>query len=66
MANTSKQQHYEQIKISLIFSSSDESNDVEAKDEIDSDANESQDEGDEATDTAVDEDAADSEDPGKK
>lgn len=41
-------------------------NDVEANDEIDSDVNETQDEGDEATDTAVDEDAADSEENGNK
>jgi len=50
---------------SVVFFS-DESNDVQSKDDIDDEANEPQDDGDEATDTAVDEEAADSEDPGEK
>ena len=50
-----------------IFFSLEEDNDVESKDEIDSDSTDlTDDDSDEATDTAVDTDDADSEESGKK
>ena len=53
-------------KYTSIFFSLEEDNDVESKDEIDSDSTDlTDDDSDEATDTAVDTDDADSEDSGK-
>ena len=54
-------------KYTCILFSLEEDNDVESKDEIDSDSTDlTADDSDEATDTAVDTDDADSEDSGKK
>ena len=54
-------------KYTCIFFSLEEDNDVESKDEIDSDSTDlTDDDSDEATDTAVDTDDADSEESGKK
>ena len=53
-------------KYTCIFFSLEEDNDLESKDEIDSDSTDlTDDDSDEATDTAVDTDDADSEDSGK-
>ena len=54
-------------KYTCIFFSLEEDNDLESKDEIDSDSTDlTDDDSDEATDTAVDTDDADTEDSGKK
>ena len=55
------------LKYTCIFFSLEEYNDVESKDDIDSDNTDlTDDDSDEATDTAVDTDDADSEESGKK